>query len=166
MKDAIAIFDSPVGPLLARASNGVLIQLSFQARTRRSLPIDETADEPDRELLRATQAQLAEYFVRKRTEFELPLHLQGPAFQRQVWAALREIPYGKTVSYGDLAASIGAPDAARAVGAANGANPIAIIVPCHRVIGADGSLVGFGGGLPRKRLLLDLESNAQRLALT
>lgn len=164
MNDSISIFDSPVGPLLARASQGRLVELSFYHRVKGSrIPTD--ADAGGRAVLEATQAQIMEYFAHKRTVFELPLELQGPAFHRRVWEALYAIPYGKTASYGQLAARLGVPDAARAVGAANGANPIAIIIPCHRVIGADGSLVGYGGGLQRKRMLLDLESHATRLAL-
>jgi methylated-DNA-[protein]-cysteine S-methyltransferase len=102
--------------------------------------------------------QLGEYFAGERTTFELELHLDGTAFQRTVWHALTEIPYGETISYGELARRIGRPDRARAVGTANGQNPIAVIVPCHRVIGANGKLVGYGGGLENKRRLLDLEA--------
>jgi methylated-DNA-[protein]-cysteine S-methyltransferase len=109
--------------------------------------------------------QLAQYFAGERTSFDLKLHMDGTAFQRTVWRALTEIPYGETISYGELARRIGRPDRARAVGTANGQNPIAVIVPCHRVIGADGKLVGYGGGLENKRLLLDLEQGAIPLAL-
>ncbi len=112
---------------------------------------------------RATQ--LDEYFAGARTAFDLPLRASGTEFQLRVWGALREIPYGETSTYGQLATRIGHDGAARAVGVANGQNPIAVIVPCHRVIGADGTLTGFGGGLERKRLLLDLEAGALRLAL-
>lgn len=109
--------------------------------------------------------QLAEYFAGERTEFDLPLEMEGTAFQRTVWSALREIPYGETCSYGEIARNIGSPAAFRAVGLANGHNPISIIVPCHRVIGANGSLTGYGGGLERKRLLLDLEKSRMAPAL-
>ena len=102
--------------------------------------------------------QLADYFAGERREFDLPLDPSGSPFQRRVWLALREIPYGQTVSYGEIARGLGAPGAARAVGLANGQNPISIIVPCHRVIGADGSLTGYGGGLPAKRWLLTHEA--------
>ena len=102
-------------------------------------------------------AQLEAYFAGHRTDFELHLDLVGTSFQRRVWAALQTIPYGETRSYGEIAEQIGAPGASRAVGRANGHNPIGIIVPCHRVIGANGSLTGYGGGLDRKRALLDLE---------
>jgi methylated-DNA-[protein]-cysteine S-methyltransferase len=102
--------------------------------------------------------QLTEYFSRRRTEFQLPLAPHGTDFQLRVWKALEQIPYGETRSYSEIARIIGAPDAVRAVGAANGRNPLPIVVPCHRVIGANGSLTGFGGGLPLKKLLLELES--------
>jgi methylated-DNA-[protein]-cysteine S-methyltransferase len=109
------------------------------------------------EVLVRTQAQLAEYFAGERREFDLPLAPQGSGFQVQVWRALLRIPYGETCSYGDIARVVGRPSASRAVGAANGRNPIPIIVPCHRVIGSNGSLTGYGGGLPVKRWLLDHE---------
>ena len=105
--------------------------------------------------------QLGEYFAGRRTSFDVPLPMDGAPFERRVWRALQEIPYGETVSYGELARRIDQPSAARAVGMANGRNPIAVIVPCHRVIGADGTLTGYGGGLERKRLLLDLEARAR-----
>jgi methylated-DNA-[protein]-cysteine S-methyltransferase len=107
--------------------------------------------------------QLEEYFAGERTAFDVELDMSGPDFERLVWRALLDIPYGETSSYGELARHIGHPDAARAVGVANARNPIAVIVPCHRVIGADGSLTGYGGGLERKRLLLDLESGVLAL---
>jgi methylated-DNA-[protein]-cysteine S-methyltransferase len=102
--------------------------------------------------------QLAEYFAGERTDFDVPLASAGTPFQRGVWSGLRKIPYGETISYGQLARRIGRPSAVRAVGLANGRNPIAVIVPCHRVIGADGTLTGYGGGIERKRLLLELET--------
>jgi methylated-DNA-[protein]-cysteine S-methyltransferase len=101
--------------------------------------------------------QLTEYFVGKRTVFDLPLHLQGTAFQIRVWTELQRIPYGVTISYGELAKRLGDPKASRAVGAANGQNPISLVVPCHRVIGANGNLTGYGGGLAKKHALLDFE---------
>jgi len=104
------------------------------------------------------QAQLEAYFTGELTEFDLPLAPRGSEFQLSVWNALLEIPYGETASYGEIAKNVGRPDAVRAVGATNGRNPIAVIIPCHRVIGSDGSLVGYGGGLDRKRLLLELEA--------
>ena len=112
----------------------------------------------------AVRKQLDEYFAGRRTTFDVPLRMAGTAFQRRVWSELQEIPYGQSISYSELARRIGIPSASRAVGTANGLNPIAVIVPCHRVIGADGSLTGYGGGLERKRLLLDLEAGALTLA--
>ncbi|HYI79868.1 MAG TPA: methylated-DNA--[protein]-cysteine S-methyltransferase [Thermoleophilaceae bacterium] len=153
---------SPIGELLLTgdgyALHGLYVQAGRPKKIRREW---ERADDA----FAAVATQLDEYFVGERREFDVPLVLDGPPFQRQAWRALREIPYGETVSYGEQARRIGAPDAARAVGAANGQNPIAVIVPCHRVIGADGSLTGFGGGLERKRLLLDLEADAVSAAL-
>ncbi|HEU0019890.1 MAG TPA: methylated-DNA--[protein]-cysteine S-methyltransferase [Thermoleophilaceae bacterium] len=149
--------DSPIGELLLTGDGHALHGLYMQAgRPKRIRPEWERSDEA----FAAVAQQLAEYFAGERREFDVPLVLNGPPFQRQAWHALREIPYGETVSYGEQARRIGQPDAARAIGAANGQNPIAVIVPCHRVIGADGSLTGFGGGLERKRLLLDLEADA------
>jgi methylated-DNA-[protein]-cysteine S-methyltransferase len=121
-------------------------------------------DDPDHPVLRDASRQLREYFAGERRVFDLPLDVDGTAFQRSVWEALVEIPYGATESYGQLAERIGRPGAARAVGAANGRNPVPIVVPCHRVIGADGTLVGYGGsseaGLTMKRRLIRLESEA------
>jgi methylated-DNA-[protein]-cysteine S-methyltransferase len=110
--------------------------------------------------------QLEQYFAGERAEFDLELQMHGTDFQLAVWNALLTIPYGQTRSYGEIAKQIGRPDRARAVGAANGSNPISIIVPCHRVIGSDGSLTGYGGGLPRKRWLLDHEAGVGSLNLT
>ncbi len=110
--------------------------------------------------IREAARQLAEYFAGTRRGFQLPLHMRGTPFQLRVWAALLRIPYGETRTYGALAAQLDCPGAARAVGAANGANPLSIVVPCHRVIAAGGGLGGYGGGLERKRFLLDLESGA------
>jgi len=119
----------------------------------------------DAAALRPVAEQLEQYFAGERTGFDVPLAFdRGTPFQHDVWRALTEIPYGETISYGELARRIGRPDRARAVGAANGQNPIPVIVPCHRVIGADGSLTGFGGGLDRKRILLALESGQLSLA--
>ncbi len=148
-------FDSPVGRLLLAGDGDSLIQVCFQSGPHPRQPADDwiAAAAPFRLAIR----QLGEYFAGERRRFELPLAPQGTEFQRRVWRALTEIPYGKTVSYGELARRIGKPSAPRAVGLANGANPLPIIVPCHRVIGADGSLTGFGGGLPIKRKLLALE---------
>ena len=108
---------------------------------------------------RQALGQLAEYFAGSRQDFDLPLRPQGTAFQQTVWQALLDIPYGTTESYGELARRIGQPTASRAVGLANGRNPISIVIPCHRVVGANGSLTGYGGGIERKRTLLDLEQD-------
>ena len=119
----------------------------------------------DRAAFASVLAQLGEYFAGARRTFDVPLDLRGSEFQRAVWAAVLEIPYGETASYGEIARRVGRPGKARAVGRANGSNPIAVIVPCHRVIGADGTLTGYGGGLERKRLLLDLESGRAQLGV-
>ena len=147
---------SPVGPLLLVAGDTHLHAIWF-SNPRHPMPAGMQPRDGDNAVLRETRTQLDAYFAGKRKDFELPLHPVGTAFQREVWMALREIPYGSTCSYGDIARGIGKPDAVRAVGAANGRNPIPIVVPCHRVIGADGSLTGFGGGLPTKQFLLQLE---------
>jgi len=147
--------DSPIGRLLLAGDGASLIQVGFQAGPHPLRPEDDWI--ADGAPFRQAIAQLGEYFAGERRRFDLPLAPRGTDFQRQVWRALTEIPYGKTVSYGELARRIGKPGAPRAVGLANGANPLPIIVPCHRVIGADGSLTGFGGGLPIKRKLLALE---------
>jgi methylated-DNA-[protein]-cysteine S-methyltransferase len=118
---------------------------------------------PDAAALREAEEQLAAYFDGELTEFDLPLAPQGTPFQLRVWDALTRIPYGATTTYGAVAEAVGRPDAVRAVGACNGQNPIAVIVPCHRVIGANGKLVGYGGGLDNKRRLLELESGVLSL---
>jgi methylated-DNA-[protein]-cysteine S-methyltransferase len=148
---------SPVGPLTLVMSGGALTGLYMQ--TQRHLPPPEIfgAEVADDSLFAEPAGQLRDYFAGRRTEFDLPLALEGTAFQRRVWAELQKIPYGETISYGELAQRIGRPTAARAVGLANGRNPISIIVPCHRVIGADGSLTGYGGGMDRKQHLLTFE---------
>ncbi len=120
----------------------------------------EGEPDPANPLIRETARQLDEFFQRERRTFDLPLDLAGTPFQLEVWNALLRIPYGETRSYGQLAVQLGHPGAARAVGTANGSNPVAIVVPCHRVIAAGGGLGGYGGGLDRKRFLLDLESGA------
>ncbi len=150
--------ESPVGDLLLIGDGERLLGLHMQAGRRPGHvpPDSKTASEP----FAAAREQLGEYFAGERTDFELPLAPVGTPFQEEVWSALREIPYGETASYGELAERIGRPSAARAVGMANGRNPISIIVPCHRVIGATGELTGYAGGVERKRLLLDLEGGA------
>jgi methylated-DNA-[protein]-cysteine S-methyltransferase len=149
------VVDSPVGPLTLVAADGLLTGLYMDRQRYR--PADETFGDRDDAPFAEAAAQLEEYFAGRLTTFDLPLALTGTPFQRQVWQALRAIPYGQTVSYGQLADRLGRPAAARAVGLANGHNPVGIIVPCHRVVGANGDLTGYGGGLERKRQLLDFE---------
>ena len=157
------VIQSPVGRLRLGVRDRSLVELSFwRARGEASQAVAN--DEIGTRLLDTVEFQLAEYFAGRRKTFEVPLQLEGTDFHRRVWAELLKIPYARTLSYGELAAKVGVPELARAVGAANGANPIAIIVPCHRVIGSDGTLIGYGGGLERKRLLLDLESGSTQLA--
>lgn len=157
---------SPVGPLTLVMSGGALTGLYMQTQRHAPPPEIFGAEVADDDSLFAEPAgQLRDYFAGQRTEFDLPLALTGTPFQRRVWAELQEIPYGETISYGELAQRIGRPTAARAVGLANGRNPISIIVPCHRVIGADGSLTGYGGGMERKQHLLTFERTT-KAALT
>jgi methylated-DNA-[protein]-cysteine S-methyltransferase len=157
---------SPVGPLTIVAESGMITGLYMDAQRHAPEPesFGPPAD-PAEEPFAAAAAQLQAYFGGTLTEFDLPLAPAGTEFQRRVWAGLRAIPYGQTVSYGDLARRLGRPAASRAVGLANGKNPISIVVPCHRVIGSDGSLTGYGGGLDRKRFLLALEHGTLQDAL-
>lgn len=149
-------YESPVGRLLLVGSPAGLRFVSF-SNGKRAVSVSPEWVE-DRAVFNSAIAQLEEYFAGRRKSFDLALFPQGTPFQKQVWSALQTIPYGETISYKDLAQRIGKPKTVRAVGAANGANPIPIIIPCHRVIGNDGSLTGFGGGLPLKKRLLELES--------
>jgi len=149
-------FESPIGELVITASASGLTGVWFPGVDLPGVEADDERKPPSSHLARACE-QLAEYFAKARTAFDLPLDPPGTPFQRRVWSALRIIPYGTTVSYGELARRLGEVRATRAVGAANGKNPIPIIVPCHRVIGARGELTGFGGGLDRKRWLLEHE---------
>ena len=147
------LLDSPVGAIdLIADEDGALTHLLFRGETRFSPVNSELRMNPAP--FAAVIAQLDEYFAGTRKEFDIPLAPRGTHFQREVWLALRDIPYGETSTYAKQAVAIGRPSAARAVGAANGRNPIGIVVPCHRVIGADGSLTGYGGGIDRKRWLL------------
>lgn len=153
--------DSPVGPLTLAGEGSTLMHLRMADQTH----------EPDRSgwtpagpgAFADVVEQLNAYFAGTLTEFDVDLELAGTEFQRKVWAALRTIPYGQTRSYGEIAEQIGSPGASRAVGLANGRNPIAIIVPCHRVIGAAGSMTGYGGGIDRKKMLIALEKNSETL---
>ncbi|HEY0502293.1 MAG TPA: methylated-DNA--[protein]-cysteine S-methyltransferase [Lysobacter sp.] len=148
--------DSPVGPLLLAANQSGLRLIEFHV-PRHPVPPGADWREGDSDVLREAQRQLDEYFDGQRRTFDLPLALHGTEFQRTVWQTLATIPFGQTISYAQLASRVGRPTAMRAVGAANGRNPLPIVLPCHRVIGADGSLTGFGGGLPTKQFLLELE---------
>jgi methylated-DNA-[protein]-cysteine S-methyltransferase len=149
-------YDSPVGRLLLAGSPDGLSLVRFSSGRRPPAVSPDWIE--DGRLFESAIEQLQEYFTGKRRMFELSLRPDGSRFQRTVWTELQSIPYGETISYKHLAERIGKPKAVRAVGAANGANPIPIIIPCHRVIGNDGSLTGFGGGLPLKKRLLELES--------
>ncbi|MFF0740081.1 methylated-DNA--[protein]-cysteine S-methyltransferase [Streptomyces sp. NPDC004111] len=149
------VIDSPYDPLTLVATGGVLSAIYMV--DHRHMPPPETFGDRDETPFPEVVAQLNAYFAGELTEFSLPVHLAGTPFQRTVWEALRTIPYGETRTYGQLAEQLGRAGASRAVGLANGKNPISIVVPCHRVIGADGSLTGYGGGLERKRALLELE---------
>ena len=147
--------DTPIGTVLLAGDGERLTRIHFQSGPRPLRPRPQWIATA-RPFANAV-AQLNAYFAGRRTRFDLPLSPAGTEFQRQVWQALRSIPYGETISYGELARRVGNPRASRAVGLANGANPLPIVVPCHRVIGANGTLTGFGGGLPIKRALLALE---------
>ncbi|HEU5028120.1 MAG TPA: methylated-DNA--[protein]-cysteine S-methyltransferase [Spirillospora sp.] len=158
MEPTHVVVDSPVGPLTLVALDGALCGL-YMVNQRHRPPEESfgTPGDPHTEPFAATAEQLAAYFAGELTDFDLPLNLRGTPFQGRVWAALQEIPYGETTTYGELAIELGKPSASRAVGLANGKNPVGVIVPCHRVVGSTGSLTGYGGGLDRKRYLLDFE---------
>ena len=149
-------FESPVGTLLLAGDANGLRLVSFES-SKHAVPL-QAAWRQDKTPFGEVIRQLQAYFRGELKEFDLPLALGGTEFQLRVWNSLRTIPYGETISYGQLAERIGNPKAVRAVGLANGSNPIPIIIPCHRVIGSDGSLTGFGGGLSTKKMLLELES--------
>ena len=150
---------SPVGKLKLVASSRALVAVLWEKERPNRVKLDEISLDPQHPVLIEAERQLSEYFAGKRTQFDLPLEPDGTEFQKKVWRALREIPFGKTKSYLELARTIGSPDASRAVGAANGKNPLSIVVPCHRVVGADGALTGFAGGLETKAALLALEAS-------
>ncbi|CAM3177289.1 methylated-DNA--[protein]-cysteine S-methyltransferase [Mycobacterium colombiense] len=154
--------DSPIGLLTLAGHGSVLTNLRMVDQTYEPSRSDWS---PNPRAFGEAVEQLGAYFAGELTDFDVELDLRGTAFQRRVWRALLTIPYGETRSYGEIAEQIAAPGAARAVGLANGHNPIAIVVPCHRVIGANGSLTGFGGGLGRKRTLLELEKQRENLTL-
>jgi methylated-DNA-[protein]-cysteine S-methyltransferase len=148
-------FSSTVGSLTLEGDDRVLTRVGFG---------EATTPQGDAEAVSAAAIQLEQYFAGERTEFELDVEPDGTAFERRVWDAVRAIPYGQTASYAEIARRIGRPGACRAVGRANGRNPLAVIVPCHRVVGSDGSLTGYAGGIAMKRALLDLEQGQRRVA--
>ena len=153
-----AVLDSRLGPITVVGQDGALAGLYLHEQ--RHLPPADRLGERDDATLPALQEQLTAYLAGGLRTFDVALAPVGTPFQAEVWAALREVPYGTTTTYGALAAAVGRPSAVRAVGAANGRNPYCLVVPCHRVVGADGSLTGYAGGLDRKRFLLDLERGA------
>lgn len=153
--------NSPVGILKLVANEKALVAILWENEKLGRVRLEAMKRSDNHQILVNTQAQLTEYFKGKRKIFDLPLEAFGTTFQHQVWSELCEIPFGQTRSYGDLAKKIGSPNASRAVGAANGKNPISIVVPCHRVIGKKGKLTGFAGGLKIKKILLNLESHHQ-----
>lgn len=162
------VIESPVGPLTLVAEAGALVGLYMDLQRHR--PADDQLGETElrgrqADPFKATADQLDAYFAGALTRFTVPLAPRGSEFQQRVWAALLEIPYGETETYGELSTRIGSPGAARAVGLANGKNPIGIVIPCHRVVGSTGNLTGYDGGLDRKRALLDLERQVSGAAL-
>jgi methylated-DNA-[protein]-cysteine S-methyltransferase len=152
-------FASPVGKLKLVASETGLVAILWEVDNPRRVPLSDPVEDNSQKILVETERQLNEYFAGKRSVFSIPLDMRGTAFQKDVWQALQEIPFGKTLSYGEIAKQLGRPTASRAVGAANGRNPVSIVVPCHRVIGSTGKLTGFAGGLDTKALLLNLETS-------
>jgi len=153
-----SIIQSPVGSLMLLADDSVLMGLYFAETAPPQLPRQDWTENAQHPVLQRAAKQLKEYFKKKRTSFSLPLAFKGTNFQRNIWREIARIPYGKTISYSELAERAGAPRAVRAAGTSTGRNPLAIIIPCHRVVGKDGSMCGFGGGLERKQFLLELES--------
>lgn len=157
--------ESPVGKLTLVASEQALSAVIWEKDDRERTGISFGLEDIDHPVLLETEKQLNEYFAKKRKVFSLKLDFNGTSFQRQVWEALLTIPYGETRTYGQIAKQIGSPDAVRAVGGAANKNPISIIAPCHRVIGATGKLVGFGGGLANKTILLDIEKTFRQTSI-
>ncbi|MGN5765380.1 methylated-DNA--[protein]-cysteine S-methyltransferase [Acinetobacter calcoaceticus] len=151
--------DSPVGALKLVAHDQALVAVMWDNEDHKRVRLAELIEDRQHPMLHKVKQQLEEYFTGQRQQFDLPLDFQGTAFQQQVWQALLSIPYGETRSYKEIAVQIGNEKAVRAVGAANGKNPISIIAPCHRVIGSSGALVGFAGGLDKKQILLSLEQS-------
>ena len=152
-----ARYESPLGPMFATAEADGITHIEFVGAKYAPAARADWVEDPDAPDLAACGTQLAEYFAGKRTEFDLPLAPQGSEFQQRVWREIARVPYGKTISYGELAARAGAPGQARAAGAATGRNPVSLVIPCHRIVGSDGSLTGYAGGVERKAKLLDIE---------
>ncbi len=159
MKLAFMEMASPVGSLKLVANDTALVAVLWENENPKRVRLAELIEQTHHPILLATQKQLSEYFAGKRQQFDLPLDFEGTEFQQKVWQALLTIPFGETRSYRDIAEQVGNVKAVRAVGAANGKNPISIIAPCHRVVGTNGKLVGFAGGLDNKEILLKLESS-------
>ncbi len=156
-------FASPVGKLKLVASATGLIAILWENDNPKRVLLADLAEDIHQQILVETERQLIEYFAGKRDTFDIPLDMRGTAFQKNVWQALQTIPFGRTLSYGQIAKQLGRPTASRAVGAANGRNPLSIVVPCHRVIGTSGKLTGFAGGLEAKSHLLNLEQEAAQI---
>ncbi|MFS0773182.1 methylated-DNA--[protein]-cysteine S-methyltransferase [Sphingomonas sp. 1P08PE] len=161
MSAAFATMASPVGELTLVAEERGLAAILWPADDGARVRLDRGVHDPGRPVLVAAMRQLEEYFAGTRRTFDLPLAPRGTAFQQAVWAALLTIPWGETRSYAAIARAIGRPAAVRAVGAANGRNPLSIVVPCHRVVGSNGTLTGFAGGLAAKALLLEIEGTGE-----
>ena len=155
--------DSPVGKLKLVASETGLVAVLWENDNPRRVPLTGLVEDNSQNILIEAERQLTEYFAGQRRSFSIPLDMRGTSFQKDVWRALQAIPFGETLSYGQIATHLGKPGASRSVGAANGRNPISIVVPCHRVIGSTGKLTGFAGGLAAKAHLLNLESSGQHL---
>jgi methylated-DNA-[protein]-cysteine S-methyltransferase len=162
---AYTILESPLGGLKLVASEKGLVAILWDKENPRRVPLPELVAQPGHPVLVETKRQLAEYFGGKRRTFTIALDMRGTQFQRDVWQALLAIPFGTTTSYGQLAQQLGNPRATRAVGAANGRNPVSIVVPCHRVVGSSGRLTGFAGGLDAKAHLLRLEQEDGKLPI-
>ena len=163
MNLSFKIIDSPIGKLKLAARDRGLAAILWENDNPRRVRLKEVVENPTHSILLQTEKELAEYFAGRRNTFSVRLDMDGTKFQKNVWDALANTPFGETRTYGQLAKQLGNPKAMRAVGAANGRNPVAIVVPCHRVIGADGKLIGFAGGLEAKAHLLNLESPKRKV---
>jgi methylated-DNA-[protein]-cysteine S-methyltransferase len=157
-----ARYESPLGPMFATAEDDGITHIEFAGAKYAPEATADWIEDPQSPDLAACGTQLAEYFAGKRKEFALPLAPRGSEFQQRVWRQIAAVRYGQTISYAELARRAGAPGQARAAGAATGRNPVSLVIPCHRIVGSDGSLTGYAGGLERKRELLELEGVLQR----